>query len=44
MRCRKSAKFERCVRHVKARGGKSARFAWPICTVSVCKVPSSRKR
>lgn len=26
------AKLERCVKEVKAKGGPSAKYAWPICS------------
>lgn len=36
-RCRKSAKYERCVQHVKR---KRRYNPWAVCTVSVCKYKS----
>lgn len=38
------AKLLRCVKEVKKKGGKSARYAWPICIKSTGLKPHKRKK
>ena len=38
------AKLLRCVKKVKAKGGKSAKYAWPICIKSTGQKPHKKKR